>query len=150
MNSLRRAYIFSNISYFTFNIYNKFLLFVLGDLYQPFKFEKAMFVVVFINCNWFRENFLSFQHKTFVTSVNPGDTVARVRAQLLHILYELGKDDHTFRLRHKGQFLRDAFTLDDYQINDNSVLTMVPVGTSQEVRRVFMYLWIDKHHVINT
>ncbi|XP_012945775.1 uncharacterized protein LOC101853990 [Aplysia californica] len=75
----------------------------------------------------------AFPHKTFVTTAQPGDSVARVRAQLLHTLYELGKDDHTFRLRHKGQILRDAFTFDDYQIADNSILTMVPVGKSQEV-----------------
>ena len=81
-----------------------------------------------------------FQHKTFVTSVNPDDTVARIRAQLLHTLYEMGKDDHTFRLRHKGKFLRDAFTVDDYQITDNAILTMVPVGQSQEVIHLFIYM----------
>lgn len=75
----------------------------------------------------------AFPHKTFVTSAKPRDKVARVRAQLLHILYELGKDDHLFRLRYKGQMLRDAFTLEDYEIGDNSILTMMPVGKSQEM-----------------
>ncbi|GFO00497.1 vacuolar protein 8 [Plakobranchus ocellatus] len=75
----------------------------------------------------------AFPLKTFVTSAKPRDKVARVRAQLLHILYELGKDDHLFRLRFKGQILRDAFTLEDYAISDNAVLTMVPVGKSQEM-----------------
>ena len=68
-----------------------------------------------------------------MASAKPSDKVARVRAQLLHILYELGKDDHLFRLRYKGQMLRDAFTLQDYEIADNAILTMMPVGKSQEV-----------------
>ncbi|KAK3758192.1 hypothetical protein RRG08_011629 [Elysia crispata] len=75
----------------------------------------------------------AFPHKTFVASAKPSDKVARVRAQLLHILYELGKDDHLFRLRYKGQMLRDAFTLQDYEIADNAILTMMPVGKSQEM-----------------
>ncbi|GFR79789.1 armadillo BTB arabidopsis protein [Elysia marginata] len=75
----------------------------------------------------------AFPHKTFVTSAKPRDKIARLRAQLLHILYELGKDDHLFRLRYKGQMLRDAFTLEDYEIGDNAILTMMPVGRSQEM-----------------
>nr|KAG5698944.1 hypothetical protein BaRGS_024865 [Batillaria attramentaria] len=51
---------------------------------------------------------------------------------LLHILYELGKDDHQFRLRYNGQVLRDAFTLTDYDITDNAVVTMVPMGKSKD------------------
>ena len=69
-------------------------------------------------------------------SVSPGDKVARIRAQLLHILYELGKDDHQFRLRYNGQVLRDAFPLSDYDITDNAVVTMIPMGKSKDVRNL--------------
>ena len=80
-----------------------------------------------------------------MASARPRDKIARVRAQLLHILYELGKDDHLFRLRYKGQILRDAFTLEDYEIGDNAILTMMPVGKSQEVWK----LVINKYSSIN-
>ena len=43
---------------------------------------------------------------------NPYDTIARARAYLLHILYELGKSQHQFRLRFKGEYLRDCHTFD--------------------------------------
>ncbi|XP_050412205.1 uncharacterized protein LOC126827070 [Patella vulgata] len=69
----------------------------------------------------------SFPLRTFVLSVKNEDKVARVRAQLLHILYELGKDHHQFRLRYRGEILRDADYLGDYQIGDNCVITMVPM-----------------------
>ncbi|KAK7486049.1 hypothetical protein BaRGS_00022658 [Batillaria attramentaria] len=74
----------------------------------------------------------AFPLKTFLVSAVPSDKVARIRAQLLHILYELGKDDHQFRLRYNGQVLRDAFTLTDYDITDNAVVTMVPMGKSKD------------------
>ncbi|XP_041377932.1 uncharacterized protein LOC121390227 [Gigantopelta aegis] len=74
----------------------------------------------------------AFPLKTFVTVVLPADKIARIRAQLLHILYELGKEDHQFRLRYKGQFLRDAFTLDDYAIGDNAIVKMVPMSRRPE------------------
>ena len=79
-------------------------------------------------------------------SVSPGDKVARIRAQLLHILYELGKDDHQFRLRYNGQVLRDAFPLSDYDITDNAVVTMIPMGKSRDVRnlkeKIYIYYFI--------
>ncbi|KAK3104942.1 hypothetical protein FSP39_013664, partial [Pinctada imbricata] len=71
---------------------------------------------------------LFFQHRTFVTLVKQDDKVARVRAHLLHTLHEIGKEDVQFRLRYKGQFLRDAFTLDDYEITDNAVVKMIPLA----------------------
>lgn len=43
---------------------------------------------------------LTFQYKSFVTVVQPGDKVARVRAQMLHILYEIGREQYQFRLRY--------------------------------------------------
>lgn len=75
----------------------------------------------------------SFPLKSFLVSVSVGDKVARIRAQLLHILYELGKDDHQFRLRYKGKVMRDAFTISDYEINDNAVITMIPMGKSKNM-----------------
>lgn len=74
----------------------------------------------------------AFPLKTFLISAAPKDKVARIRAQLLHILYELGKEDHQFRLRYNGQVLRDAFTLNNYDITDNAVVTMVPMGKSKD------------------
>ena len=77
---------------------------------------------------------------------NQDDTLARVRAHLLHMLYEMGRDDHQFRLRFKGQFLRDAYTLEDYHISEYSVLKMVPMARRNEVGQVlfcfcFCFFW---------
>ncbi|XP_022286351.2 uncharacterized protein LOC111099210 [Crassostrea virginica] len=70
----------------------------------------------------------AFPHRTFVVVVNQNDKIARVRARMLHKLFEIGFPDHQFRLRYKGQFLRDAFTLRDYEIIDNSVIKMISVS----------------------
>ncbi|XP_071478715.1 uncharacterized protein [Diadema antillarum] len=69
---------------------------------------------------------------TFVLQCSALDTLARIRAQLLHILYVMGREDHQFRLRFKGQYLRDAYTLDDYRIADRCILKMVPMAKRQE------------------
>ena len=69
-----------------------------------------------------------FQNRTFIVRVQPHETVARVRAQLLHILYEIGRENHQFRLRFKGQYLRDAFTVQDYGIFENAIVKMVPLS----------------------
>lgn len=90
-----------------------------------------------------------FQFKTFVTSAKSKDKVARIRAQLLHTLYELGKDEHSFHLRFKGQILRDAFCLMDYDIKDNAVVTMVPVGKSRDVSTVVKGSSLPLIHVNN-
>nr|XP_039254677.1 uncharacterized protein LOC120331634 isoform X1 [Styela clava] len=66
--------------------------------------------------------------KTFVVLCQPSDTVARVRAQLLHSLYEIGHSNHQFRLRHKGNYMRDAYTLEEYKILNNAVIKMVPLN----------------------
>ena len=76
---------------------------------------------------------LLLQHRSFIVRVQSHDTVARVRAQLLHILYELGHEDHQFRLRFKGQYLRDAYTIEDYAIVENAIIKMVPHSRSEEV-----------------
>ncbi|CAG2211660.1 unnamed protein product [Mytilus edulis] len=70
----------------------------------------------------------AFPFRTFVTLVDPTDKIARVRAHLLHSLHEIGREDHQFRLRFKGQYLRDAFYLEDYDIGENAVIKMVPMS----------------------
>lgn len=47
---------------------------------------------------------------------------------MLHILYELGRAEHQFRFRFKGEYLRDGYTFEDYRILDNSVIKMVPMS----------------------
>lgn len=75
-------------------------------------------------------------------SVEPKDTLARVRAHILHILYELGRGDHQFRLRFNGQYLKDGLTLEDYQIMDNAVLKMVAMANDNDVRFIILLLYI--------
>ncbi|XP_041457956.1 uncharacterized protein LOC121410136 [Lytechinus variegatus] len=74
----------------------------------------------------------AFVVHTFVLQCSARDTLARIRAKLLHILYVMGREDHQFRLRFKGQYLRDAYTLDDYLIGDRCILKMVPMAKRQE------------------
>lgn len=79
---------------------------------------------------------LLFQFRTFVIRIQPYETIARVRAQILHVLYELGHDKHQkhqFRLRFNGQYLRDAFTIEDYAIMDSAIVKMVPLSRKVEV-----------------
>ena len=41
-----------------------------------------------------------------------GDTVARAKALILHILSDIShKADHFFRLKYHGEFLKDALSL---------------------------------------
>ena len=68
--------------------------------------------------------------------IQPYETVARVRAQLLHILYEIRRENHQFRLRYKGEYLRDAYTIEDYGITDSAILKMVPLSKKIEVSSV--------------
>ena len=72
-----------------------------------------------------------------MTVVKPGDKVARIRAQMLHILYEIGREDHQFRLRYNGQYLRDAFYLEDYNLESNSVVHMVPLSDKKDDVRLY-------------
>ncbi|KAK2161746.1 hypothetical protein LSH36_110g02022 [Paralvinella palmiformis] len=74
----------------------------------------------------------AFPHRTFVVRVQLTDTIARVRAQILHILYEVGFENHQFRLRFKGEYLRDAYTVSDYNIVDNGIIKMVSLGNNDE------------------
>ncbi|KAI0237039.1 hypothetical protein LSAT2_012485 [Lamellibrachia satsuma] len=70
----------------------------------------------------------AFPLRTFVVRVQPNETIARIRAQLLHILYELGRDSEQFRLRYKGEYLRDAYTCTDYNITESALLKMIPLS----------------------
>ncbi|XP_077998357.1 uncharacterized protein LOC144451400 [Glandiceps talaboti] len=74
----------------------------------------------------------AFPFKTFVLQCAATDTIARIRAQILHILHELGRGDHQFRFRYKGQYLRDAYSIEDYKIIDNSIIKMVPMAKRSE------------------
>ena len=73
------------------------------------------------------------QYRTFPIRIQPYETVARVRAQLLHILYEIKRENHQFRLRYKGEYLRDAYTIEDYGIVESSIVKMVPLSKKVEV-----------------
>ena len=92
---------------------------------------------------------VSLQLRTFVVRVQPQETIARVRAQLLHILYELGRDRDQFRLRYNGEYLRDAYTCTDYNITDNALLKMIPVSTKAQVGVVDSCFFADSDGGIN-
>ena len=52
------------------------------------------------------------QGRTLVLVCNRDDSVARAKALLLHILSDIGqKADHFFRLKYRGEFLKDALSL---------------------------------------
>ncbi|KAL5013984.1 hypothetical protein ScPMuIL_008254 [Solemya velum] len=74
----------------------------------------------------------AFPHKSFIVVVESEDKVARIRAQLIHILFEFGREDHQFRLRYNGNFLRDAFPIREYSIEDNALIKMIPMSKQHE------------------
>ena len=52
------------------------------------------------------------QGRTMVLVCSRGDTVARAKALILHILSDIShKADHFFRLKYHGEFLNDALSL---------------------------------------
>ena len=53
-----------------------------------------------------------FQGRTFVISCNGKDSIARLKANILHILYEMGRGSHQFRLKFKNQYLKDSATIE--------------------------------------
>lgn len=56
-----------------------------------------------------------------------GDTVARAKALILHILSDISHNiDQFFRLKYNGEYLKDALSLQDYGIDDMSVVKMIP------------------------
>ena len=38
-----------------------------------------------------------------------------------------------FRLKYKGSYLRDAYTLEEYKILNNAIISMVPLDSVEEV-----------------
>lgn len=51
------------------------------------------------------------QGRTFTLVCEPGFSVGRVKALILHILHNIGQTELTFRLRFAGSFLREPLTL---------------------------------------
>eukprot|EP00794_Sanderia_malayensis_P015116 gene15116-16672_t len=84
-----------------------------------------------------------FPNKTFVLVVKQNDRIARARAHMMHILYEMGRAEHQFRLRFKGSYLRDAHTFENYNILDSSVIKMVPMARSRKDD------FLDIHHAVS-
>ena len=83
--------------------------------------------------------------------VRQSDTIARVRAQLLHVLYEIGHAEHQFRLRFNGVYLRDADMVQDYDVMENAILKMITLTKNNDIEVGYamssllhrMYKWID-------
>jgi len=40
-----------------------------------------------------------------------------------------------YRLRYKGIYLRDAYTLEEYKLLNNAVIQMIPLNDVSEVKR---------------
>eukprot|EP01137_Pigoraptor_chileana_P012835 Opistho-2@4468 len=72
----------------------------------------------------------SFPGKTLVFACAPFQTVARAKAKILHILYELGRANFQFRLKFKGVFLKDGHVLEEYGITERSVVEVVPTDSA--------------------
>ncbi|KAL5251969.1 hypothetical protein ACHWQZ_G014942 [Mnemiopsis leidyi] len=70
----------------------------------------------------------TFIGRTFVISCNGKDSIARLKANILHILYEMGRGSHQFRLKFKNQYLKDSATIEDYGIVDSHVINMIPLS----------------------
>lgn len=71
---------------------------------------------------------------TFVINAKANWTILRIRGYLLHKLYEVGHHKHPFRLRYKGQFLRDSLTLAESKIFDTVSIELVPLATVTELQ----------------
>lgn len=46
------------------------------------------------------------------------------------------------RLRYKGNYMRDSYTLEEYKILNNAVIGMVPLNDISEVSRMQIYFHI--------
>eukprot|EP00050_Salpingoeca_kvevrii_P001334 m.167903 g.167903 ORF g.167903 m.167903 type:complete len:578 (+) comp10350_c0_seq9:140-1873(+) len=66
--------------------------------------------------------------RTAVVLVTADDTIAHVKACLLHILSDNGRPDSEFRLRAGDIYLKDSLTLREYNITDEDTLDIVPIG----------------------
>ncbi|XP_065890206.1 uncharacterized protein [Dysidea avara] len=72
--------------------------------------------------------------RTMVLVCSRSDSVARAKALLLHILSEVThKTDHFFRLKYRGEFMKDALSLQDYGVDDMSVVKMIPLYHSSQL-----------------
>ena len=60
--------------------------------------------------------YILFQGRTFVISCESDDTIARLKASILHILYEMGRGSHQFRLKFKNQYLKDSSTVEVFEM----------------------------------
>eukprot|EP01135_Chromosphaera_perkinsii_P002336 Nk52_evm122s221 gene=Nk52_evmTU122s221 len=70
---------------------------------------------------------VSFPGKSFLIICFPDYTVARVKAKLLHIFYDMGILGYQFRLFKNGKFLLDVHQLRDYDLWDKSVVVIQPM-----------------------
>jgi hypothetical protein len=71
-----------------------------------------------VSVNTERTSSFLFQGKTFVVVCDEDDTIARAKAHMLHILYELGRSDLQFRFKFKGEYLKDSLSLSVIQSSD--------------------------------
>ena len=57
-------------------------------------------------------NVMTTQGRTMVLVCSRGDTVARAKALILHILSDISHNiDQFFRLKYNGEYLKDALSL---------------------------------------
>eukprot|EP00117_Sycon_ciliatum_P006494 scpid36134/ scgid10009/ len=71
--------------------------------------------------------------RTFVVMCDGRDTVARIKAKLLHSLNDWGKSAHQFRLRYKSCFLQDAVSLESQGVGDSTVIQMIPLTGNDKI-----------------
>ena len=81
---------------------------------------------------------------TFLVSAKASWTVLRVRGYLLHKLAEIGHHRHPFRLKFKGEYLKDTLTLEESGIYDTVALELVPLATVQDLQSDLF--WRYKKH----
>jgi len=81
----------------------------------------------------------AYKEHTLVEIFTPTDTIARVRAVILHRLYEMGHSHHQFRLKHDDTYLRDAYTLEEYRILNNTVVHIVPLDEIEKWKINMMF-----------
>jgi len=56
--------------------------------------------------------------KTFTLTVDPTQTIARARAQFLHVLFNMGLGDVPPRFTFNSKFMKDKLTFEDYELNE--------------------------------
>lgn len=60
---------------------------------------------------------------------------------MLHILYELGRAEHQFRFRFKGEYLRDGYTFEvsQQQLAQNSCFKLLAILINNNI---VVVLWV--------